>query len=52
MYFNDDEIRRIKDAATGHLLDVAQDFHELKRSGVNYNCDCPCELQSRKETLN
>lgn len=41
MYFNDDEIRRIKDAATGHLLDVAQDFHELKRSGVNYNCDCP-----------
>jgi DNA primase len=23
------------------LLDVAQDFHELKRSGVNYNCDCP-----------
>ncbi|MCC2233396.1 DNA primase [Bacteroides fragilis] len=41
MYFNDDEIRRIKDAATGHLLDVAQDFHELKRSGVSYNCDCP-----------
>ena len=51
MYFNDDEIRRIKDAATGHLLDVAQDFHELKRSGVNYNCDCPRCKAARNSQL-
>ena len=51
MYFNDDEIRRIKDAATGHLLDVAQDFHELKRFRSELQLRLS-PVQSRKETLN
>ena len=42
MKFTQDDIRRIKDAATGRLLDVISDFRELRRSGKDYVCDCPC----------
>lgn len=41
MYYNEDEVRRIKDAANGRLLDIIEDFQELRKSGVNYVCDCP-----------
>ena len=41
MYFTKNDIDRITEASKGHLLDVAQDFHELRKSGVNYVCDCP-----------
>lgn len=40
-YYNDDEIKRIKDAADGRLLDVIEKFQSLRKSGVNYVCDCP-----------
>ena len=33
MFFTDDDIRRIKDASTGHLLNVVQDFQNLRKSG-------------------
>lgn len=41
MYFTDNDVRRIKDAANGRLLDIAKDFHEFRKSGVSYVCDCP-----------
>jgi len=41
MFFNQDEKKRIIDASDGHLLDVIQDFNNLRKSGVNYVCDCP-----------
>lgn len=41
MRFTDDDIRRIKDASEGRLLDVVRDFHDLRRSGAGYTCDCP-----------
>lgn len=41
MFFTDDDIRRIKDASTGHLLNVVQDFQNLRKSGTSYVCDCP-----------
>jgi len=41
MHFTNDDIRRIKDASNGHLLEVVQDFREVRKSGVSYVCDCP-----------
>ncbi len=42
MNFTDDDIRRIKDAAEGKLLEVVSDFQgDLKKKGANYVCDCP-----------
>ena len=41
MSYTKDDIRRINDASEGRLLDVVQDFHELRRSGRDYVCDCP-----------
>lgn len=41
MYFTDNDVRRIKEAANGRLLDIAKDFHEFRKSGVSYVCDCP-----------
>ena len=41
MYFNEDEIRRIKDAADGRLVDVVEKFHTLNKKGQAYICDCP-----------
>lgn len=32
MYFTKNDIDRITEASKGHLLDVAQDFHELRKS--------------------
>ena len=40
-YFTDDDKRRIKDAAEGHLVDVINDFHPLERKGKDYQGECP-----------
>lgn len=53
MYFTEDDIRRIKDAADGKLLEVAQDFHEFRKSGLNYYvCDCPHCGATKKFNIN
>ena len=52
MYFNENEIARIKDAAKGCLLDVAKDFHTFVRQGVSYICDCPHCGASKKFSIN
>lgn len=41
MYYTEDDIRRIKDAADGRLLDVADDFLTLTKSGKDYVAICP-----------
>lgn len=41
MTFTQDDIRRIKDTSEGRLVDVISDFHELRRKGKDYVCDCP-----------
>ena len=41
MYFSDTDIRKIKDIADDKLLEVVQDFKELRRSGASYTCKCP-----------
>src|SRR5574344_1517193 len=41
MHFTSDDIRRIKDASCGHLLEVIQDFREVRKAGVSDVCDCP-----------
>ncbi len=41
MSYTQDDIRRIKDASDGRLVDVISDFHELRRKGKDYVCDCP-----------
>ena len=52
MYFNDDEIRRINDAASGRLLDVVEKFQDLKKSGqFSFVCDCPKCSASKKFTV-
>lgn len=51
MFFNEDEVKRIKDAAEGHLVDVIQDFRELRKSGINYVCDCPKCGASKKLSI-
>lgn len=51
MYFTDDDIKRIKEASTGHLLDVVQDFQNLRKSGVSYVCDCPHCKASKKFSI-
>lgn len=52
MYFTENDVIRIKDAAKGRLLDIAQDFHEFRRSGTSYICDCPHCGATRKFSLN
>lgn len=52
MQFTDNDISRIKDAAKGHLLDTAQQFHEFRKSGVSYVCDCPHCGAARKFSIN
>ncbi len=52
MQFTDNDVSRIKDAAKGRLLDVAQDFHEFRKSGVSYVCDCPHCGVARKFSIN
>ena len=50
MRFTDDDTRRIKDASTGKLLDVISDFHELRKRGKGYVCDCPrCHAHDKFE---
>ena len=52
MFFTDDDIRRIKDASTGHLLNVVQDFQNLRKSGTSYVCDCPhCKASKKFATI-
>ena len=41
MPFTQDDVRRIKDASDGRLLDIISDFHELRKRGKDYVCDCP-----------
>ncbi len=41
MQFTQDDIRRIKDASEKRLQDVVADFHELRKSGTEYRCECP-----------
>ncbi len=41
MRFTKDDIRRIKEAAEGRLLDVIGDYRELRQRGKDYVCDCP-----------
>lgn len=52
MYFNEDEIRRIKDAADGRLVDVVEKFHTLNKKGQAYICDCPKCNASKKFNVN
>ena len=48
MYFTQDDIRRIKEASKGRLLDVIGDFHELRKRGSEYKCECPkCHGQEK-----
>lgn len=42
MYFTEDDKRRIREASAGKLLDVVSDFHELRKRGSEYKCECPC----------
>ena len=42
MHFTDDDIKHIKDASEKHLIDVVQDFRNLRKSGTSYVCDCLC----------
>ena len=35
MNFTDDDIKRIKDASASHLIDVVQDFQNLRKSGTS-----------------
>lgn len=41
MYFTKDDIKRIKEASKGKLLEVIGDFHELRKRGAEYKCECP-----------
>lgn len=52
MYFTENDISRIKDACKGRLLDIAQDFHEFRKGGINYVCDCPHCGAARKFSIN
>lgn len=48
MHFTQDDIRRIKEASKGRLLDVIGDFHELRKRGSEYKCECPkCHGQEK-----
>ena len=51
MYFNENEILRIKSASDGRLLDVVQDFRELRKSGKDYVCECPKCRSAKKFTV-
>ncbi|WP_291528577.1 primase-helicase family protein [Bacteroides sp. UBA939] len=52
MYFTQNDVTRITDASKGRLLDVAQDFHEFRKSGTSYVCDCPRCGAARKFSIN
>ena len=52
MHFTDDDIKRIKDASANHLVDVVQDFQNLRKSGTSYVCDCPVCKASKKFSIN
>lgn len=48
MYFTQDDIKRIKEASKGRLLDVIGDFHELrKRGGPNINANALNAMDKR-----
>lgn len=51
MQFTKDDIRRINEASENRLLDIAQEFHEFRKSGVSYVCDCPKCGASRKFSI-
>lgn len=51
MYYKEKDIERIKAVSEGRLLEVVQDFRQLRRSGVSYVCDCPHCGASRKFSL-
>ena len=52
MYFSENEIRRINEAASGRLLDVVKKFHTLTKKGMGYVCDCPKCSASKKFGIN
>ena len=52
MHFTDDDIKHIKDASEKHLIDVVQDFRNLRKSGTSYVCDCPMCKASKKFSIN
>lgn len=53
MRFTDDDIRRIKEASDGKLLDVVKDFRDVKNSGkASYTCDCPGCGAAQKLSIN
>lgn len=41
MFYTDDDIKRIKDVASGKIVEVITDFLPLVKSGINFVCDCP-----------
>ena len=41
MRFTDDDIRRIKDRTDNKLVEVVGKFHDLRKSGTSFVCDCP-----------
>lgn len=51
MQFTKDDIKRINEASEKRLLDIAQEFHEFRKSGVSYVCDCPKCGASRKFSI-
>ena len=51
MYYNEDEVKRIKDAAAGRLLDVVKDFQDLRTAGKDYTCTCPKCHAEKKLTI-
>ena len=51
MKYTEGDIRRIKNAAEGRLLDVVQDFHQLRKSGSDYVGDCPHCHAAKKFTV-
>lgn len=51
MFYSEEDKRRIADASEKKLLDVARDFHEFRKSGVSYVCDCPHCGATRKFSI-
>ena len=52
MYYTDIDQQKIKDCANNHLLDVIEDFHQLRKSGASYICDCPKCNAAKKFSIN
>lgn len=51
MQFTKDDVRRIKEASEDRLIDVIGDFHELRKRGAEYKCECPVCHGAEKLTI-